>query len=168
MARQISHENEWFDRFFFHFCDLFWIGTFFINNLYTLGQRYRKFVTTRLQFANNNIASLLLSKQSAAPSIKLISVASILRFECPTWNSNLKHYLTCIQINCYCGPNGNSWAGPPTNLHDKKLSNQGLSMNIHSICKIAYVKVWHCLFSHNFFKRFVDALFNPFLNCQVF
>ena len=133
--------------------------------------------TTRLQFANNNIAegtlsaSLLLSKQSAAPSIKLISVASILKFECPTWNSNLKHYLTCIQINCYCGPNGNSWAGPPTNLHDKKLSNQGLSMNIqiiHSICKIAYVKVWHCLFSHNFLKRFVDALFNPFLICQVF
>ena len=87
-------------------------------------------------------------------------VPSILKFECPTIHSNLKHYLTCIQINCYCGPNGNSWAGPPTNLHDKKLSNQGLSMNIHSICKIAYVKVWHCLFiSHNFFKRFVDAFF---------
>ena len=96
-------------------------------------------------------------------------VASILKFECPTWNSNLKQYLTCIQINCYCGPNGNSWAGPPTNLHDKKLSNQGLSMNIHSICKIAYVKVWHCLFiSHNFLKRFVDALFNLFINWQVY
>ena len=78
--------------------------------------------------------------------------ASILKVECPNWKSNLKHYPTCTQINCYCGPNGNSWAGPPTNLHDKKLSNQGLSMNIHSICKIAYVKVWHCLFSHNFFK----------------
>ena len=32
---QISHENEWFDNFFCIFVIHFWIGTFFITNLYT-------------------------------------------------------------------------------------------------------------------------------------
>ena len=34
-AWQISHKNEWFDIFFFHFCDFFPIGTFFSNLLHT-------------------------------------------------------------------------------------------------------------------------------------
>ena len=35
IARQISHENEWFEIFFCIFVIHFWIGTSFITNLYT-------------------------------------------------------------------------------------------------------------------------------------
>ena len=51
IERQISHENECFDIFFFHFCDFFIIDTFFINNQ---GQRYRKFIPN-LHFSYNRI-----------------------------------------------------------------------------------------------------------------